>query len=228
MTAQNDARWMFEQLTAHFGPVRLPIADPVDTLILTILSQNTTDTNRDRAYAALTKRFPALETVLAAETAELENTIRVAGLQQQKARAIQGAVRRILDASGRMSLDLLRPMATDDAMSWLLELPGVGAKTAGIVVLFALRKPYFPIDTHIRRVLSRVGLLHKGHDPHRAMNDILPADVPMMIGLHLHTIRLGRTICRPRRPDCPACPLRKRCAYRKQTESPKTRKGNTQ
>jgi len=88
---------------------------------------------------------------------------------------------------------------------------GSGKKTAGIVLLFSLDKPYFPVDTHIRRVLSRIGLIEKGKDPHRVMNGVLPKDPDLMRGLHLHLIRLGRTVCRPRRPDCPACPLSSGC-----------------
>jgi len=213
MTAGGVARWMSDRLTAHFGAVRLPLPDPVETLVLTILSQNTTDRNRDRAYATFRRQFPALEAAAQANPEHIENSIHIAGLQKQKAQAIQTAVQRVLHTAGDLSLDFLRPQSTQDAMAWLLDLPGVGEKTAGIVVLFALRKPFFPIDTHIRRVLLRVGLVGKGQNLHRTVNAILPPDVSMMIGLHLHTIELGRTICRPRHPRCAQCPLEERCQH---------------
>jgi endonuclease-3 len=213
MTGRGEARWARDRLVERFGDVFVPASDPVETLVVTILSQNTTDANRDRAYQAFVARFARCEDALGVDAKALAGVIRTAGLQDQKACAIQAALQSILARAGRLTLDFLRPLSTEQALSWLVALPGVGDKTAGVVLLFGLDKPYFPIDTHIRRVLSRVGWLKAGTDPHRQMNTVLPHDVELMRTLHLHLIRLGRTICRPRRPDCFACPLAERCVY---------------
>ena len=98
-------------------------------------------------------------------------------------------------------------------MAWLLASPGVGKKTAGIVMLFSFGRPYFPVDTHIRRVLTRVGLVEPSGDPHDQANAVLPPDAPLMAALHLQIIRLGREICHPRRPECSRCPIRDECAW---------------
>jgi endonuclease-3 len=96
-------------------------------------------------------------------------------------------------------------------MAWLLSFPGVGKKTAGIVMLFSFDKPYFPVDTHIKRVTQRLGLVRSKDDPHIRMNEIIPHDAALMRRLHLQLIRLGRELCHPRKPDCVDCPLRERC-----------------
>ena len=99
--------------------------------------------------------------------------------------------------------------------AWLLASSGVGKKTAGIVVLFSFGKPYFPVDTHIRRVLTRLGFVEPQEDPHDRMNAMLPKDPQFMATLHLYLIQLGREVCRPRRPDCLHCPLNDGCKWAK-------------
>jgi len=215
MRREETALWIAEKLDQQFGPVEPRPGDPVETLVATILSQNTNDTNRDRAYRSLIERFKTLEAVAEANEEEIAEAIRVGGLHRGKAHSIKASLKRIIEERGSLDLSFLSEFATGEGLDWLLSLPGVGDKTAGIVLLFALDKPYFPVDTHIRRVLKRVGLIGNGEDPHRVMNATLPKDPGLMRGLHLHLIRLGRTVCRPRRPDCPDCPLSPGCLHNK-------------
>ncbi len=187
--------------------------DPVRLLISTILSQNTNDTNRDRAFESLLAEFGDLDAVQAASAADVADAIRVGGLQQQKARSIIHALRRIAREQGRLSLDFLGDLPVSEAMAWLLSIHGVGEKTAGIVLLFGFGKPYFPVDTHIRRVATRLGWIDPGGNVHRKMNDQLPDDPALLQALHLLLIQLGRRLCHPKNPECGECPLAERCAY---------------
>ena len=173
--------------------------DPVRNLVLTILSQNTTDANRDRAYDRLAKRFPTLPALAAARPSELEEAIRVGGLARAKAKAILGALARIREERGGYSLDFLRGMPLPEARAYLTSFPGVGVKTANILLLFSFGMPAFPVDTHVLRVTKRLGLvpgtstLAKAAlslEPHVGAGDHGP--------LHLNLIRLGREVCRPR------------------------------
>jgi endonuclease III len=183
-------------------------ADPVRNLILTILSQNTTDANRDRAYDRLAERFPTLPALAAARPSELEEAIRVGGLAKAKAKSILGALARISGERGAYSLDFLRGMPLPEAREYLVSFPGVGVKTANILLLFSFGMPAFPADTHVLRVTKRLGLvpgtstLAKAAlslEPHVGAGDHAP--------LHLNLIRLGREVCRPRDPRCAVCPL---------------------
>lgn len=182
--------------------------DPVRNLVLTILSQNTTDANRDRAYDLLLKRFPTISALAAARPSEVEEAIRTGGLARAKAKAILGALARIKGEDGRYSLDFLRGLPLPGARAWLTSLPGVGVKTANVLLLFSFGLPAFPVDTHILRVTKRLGLVPPAAtlgkaalslEPHVKTGDHVP--------LHLNLIRLGREVCRPRKPLCTGCPL---------------------
>ncbi len=213
MNPSKRAVWIAERLIDRYGEPDLVRSQPVESLVLTILSQNTSDTHRDRAYASLLDRFGSLDAVRTAPVDQIADAIRIGGLHRQKSERIRQVLERIHHERGALDLSFLGDLPLDAAMQWLLASPGVGRKTAGIVMLFSFGKPYFPVDTHIRRVLTRVGLVEPGFDPHQRMNDLLPDDPALMGGLHLLTIRLGREICHPRTPDCPRCPLRNDCAY---------------
>jgi endonuclease-3 len=182
--------------------------DPVRNLVLTILSQNTTDANRDRAYDRLVKRFPSLPALAAARPPELEEAIRVGGLARAKAKSILGALARIREERGSYSLDFLRGRPLSEARAYLTSFPGVGVKTANILLLFSFGMPAFPVDTHVLRVTKRLGLVPGAStlakaalslEPHVRAGDHGP--------LHLNLIRLGREVCRPRNPLCAECPL---------------------
>ncbi len=214
--AMNDVAkiiWIADRLIGSFGAPTVQPLDPIENLVLTILSQNTNDTNRDRAFESLMKRFGTFENVLAASLGDIAATIQIGGLHQQKARSIQTALNRIMSARGNLELAFLNDLPLQDALNWLLELPGVGPKTAGIVLLFSFSRPYFPADTHIRRIMSRMGLVSEKGDPHPRLNKILPSDSTLMQQLHLLAIRLGREVCHPRKPECEQCPLQSKCMW---------------
>ena len=205
--------WIADRLIESFGAPTVQPLDPIENLVLTILSQNTNDVNRDRAFESLMRQFGTLEKVREASQRDIASAIQIGGLQQQKSRSIREALDRIMNARGCLDLAFLEDLPLEDALSWLLALPGVGPKTAGIVLLFSFGRPVFPVDTHIRRVMIRMGLVPERGDPHPRLNRILPADSTLMQQLHLLAIRLGREVCHPRKPECERCPLRSECVW---------------
>jgi endonuclease-3 len=195
---------------------------PVDELVSTILSQNTNDLNRDRAFAALRAVLPSWEAVRDAPPAAVVDAIRPAGLANQKGPRIQAVLQAITRERGRLDLRFLRRLPPDQALAWLMRFKGVGHKTASIVLLFSLGMPAFPVDTHIYRVSGRLGLR-----PPRASleqtHDLLARTFPPQTyyAAHLNLIRHGREVCRARKPACPACVLRRLCPYGRQQPSPR-------
>lgn len=191
----------------------------VDELVCTILSQNTNDINRDKAFQALKERYPDWESVRDADPAELQYVIRIAGLANQKGPNIQAALRDITAERGEIDLSWLKEIDAEEARNWLVKLRGVGPKTAAIVMVFALGMPAFPVDTHIYRVTGRIGLRPKELDitkTHAYMEQIAdPADFG---NLHLNLIDLGREICQARKPKCASCPILDLCQYDNKTE----------
>ncbi len=222
MQPREKAVWLAARLTDRYGTPDVRRSDPVESLISTILSQNTNDTNRDRAYASLLERFGSLDGVRGARVDAIGRAIRIGGLHRQKSARIRRVLNRIHQERGALDLAFLGEWDLDAAMDWLLASPGVGKKTAGIVMLFSFGKPYFPVDTHIRRVLARIGLIEPKGDPHEQANRLLPKDPSLMATLHLLIIRLGREICRPRRSDCPNCPIRPECDWASQNPRPES------
>ncbi len=188
--------------------------DPLDELINTILSQNTNDNNRDRAYRALRATFPTWEAVRDAPTSKVVAAIRPAGLANQKGPRIQKVLRRITAERGELDLNFLRDLPTEEAKAWLTSLDGVGPKTASIVLLFALGKPAFPVDTHIHRVTGRLGLIPPKTSAEKA-HDLLAEIVPpeWYHSFHLNVIEHGRQICKALRPQCEQCVLQRYCDY---------------
>jgi endonuclease-3 len=192
------------------GHRRLPA---VDELVLTILSQNTSDLNRDRAYAVMRGRFPTWEAVRDADPAALADALRPGGLADQKAPRIQ-AVLRLVSAGAVPDLEWLGELAPAEAIEWLVQLPGVGVKTASCVLLFSFGAPVMPVDTHVHRVAGRLGLIPPGTSAERAY-DLLTAATPpaRMLEAHLLLIRHGRAVCTARRPRCAECVLLDVCPH---------------
>ena len=203
------------RLSALYGePVWRPHGDPVTELVLTILSQNTSDTNSGRAFMRLKQRFPTWEAVMYAPEADVEAAIAVGGLARQKAPRIQASLRAVYEARGGWDLEFLREMSLDEAKAWLRALNGVGPKTAACVLMFALGRPALPVDTHVHRVAQRLGLVppkataEKAHDILEAM--LSPDEV---YPLHVSLIKHGRRLCRAQRPLCGECPLLDGCPH---------------
>ncbi len=206
---------IYQRLLEHFGrPEWRDPLPPLDELVSTILSQNTNDVNRDRAFASLRRRFPTWEEVRDAPENQVVEAVRLAGLANQKGPRIQAALRSITEQVGRLELDFLRDMQTEEARQWLLQFKGVGPKTAAIVLQFALDKPAFPVDTHIYRVSGRLGIRPDKmsvEQAHVHLASLFPPET--YYTAHLNLIQLGRQICHARRPQCPLCPLRDLCPY---------------
>lgn len=187
--------------------------DPLDELINTILSQNTNDRNRDKAYHALRATFPTWVEVRDAPAQQVIQAIRPAGLANQKGPRIQQVLRRITAERGELDLNFLRDWSTAEAKAWLTSLDGVGPKTASIVLLFALGKPAFPVDTHIHRVTGRLGLLPpktSADKAHEILEELVPPE--WYHAFHLNVIEHGRQVCKAQRPQCARCTLQARCA----------------
>ena len=202
-------REIVQRLSALYGePVWRPHGDPMTELVLTILSQNTSDTNSGRAFMRLKQRFPTWEAVMEAPVSELEEAIAVGGLAKQKAPRIKASLRAVYAARGAWDLEFLRDLPLDEAKAWLRALNGVGPKTAACVLMFALGRPALPVDTHVHRVAQRLGLVpakasaEKAHDILEAM--LAPEDV---YPFHISLIKHGRRLCRAQRPLCGECPL---------------------
>ena len=187
---------------------------PVDELISTILSQNTNDANRDRAFSALRASFPSWEEALEGTVADIVAAIRPAGLGPQKGPRIQSVLYTIKETRGRIELDFLRGRPAEEVRSWLRKLPGVGPKTAAIVMLFSLDLPAFPVDTHVYRVTGRLGLRPPRMTADAAHDHLADLFNPeQYASAHLNLIRLGREVCHARNPDCPRCVLRRMCPF---------------
>jgi endonuclease III len=202
-----------KRLAALYGaPEWTPHGDPLTELVLTILSQHTSDTNSGRAFMNLKQRFPTWESLLGADEAEIIEAIQAGGLARQKAPRIKAAFNEIVARNGSLDLENVRTMKTAEARTWLTSLHGVGPKTAACILLFALGKPALPVDTHVHRVATRLGFIPSGMSADRA-HAILEAAVPKRLhyAFHISLIKHGRRTCRARRPFCSQCPLLKRC-----------------
>lgn len=189
--------------------------NPLDTLILTILSQSTSDDNRDRAYASLRRRFPDWEQVVGADVGAIAEAIRVGGLANQKAGNIRDLLIWLKAERGTLSLDFLCGMDSGEALALLLPRRGIGVKTVFVTLMFACGKDVFPVDTHIHRIAGRLGLIPEACTAERA-HDLLALMVPEGKGLSLHVnmLEFGRRVCHARNPECDRCPLRRRaCVY---------------
>jgi endonuclease-3 len=187
---------------------------PIDELVSTILSQNTNDINRDRAFVRLKERFESWEAVRDAPVETVMDAIRPAGLANQKGPRMQTILRQITEEQGALYLEFLKEMETEEARSWLTRFKGVGPKTAAIVLQFSLDIPAFPVDTHIYRVSGRTGLRPEKMSVEKAHSWLEAIFTPEQYGTgHLNFIRLGREICHPRKPECEICPLNAICEY---------------
>lgn len=213
---------VFDRLVALYGrPEWSPQVPPVDELVLTILSQNTADINSQRAFDSLKSRFPNWTAVMDAPVDEVAEAIRSAGLANQKAPRIQGALRTIEAERGELSLDFLNDLSLAEAEAWLTHIKGVGRKTAAIVLLFAFGRPAFPVDTHVHRVTGRLGLIPKGMSADKAHDRLAElGDAETFYPMHINLIRHGREVCVARIPHCERCPLTDLCDYYQALDQP--------
>jgi len=200
-------------LEKEYGaPKRERQADPLDILIQTILSQNTNDLNRDRAYERLKNRFPRWEDVLQARKEAILSAIRPGGLAGQKAGHIREALRWIKKREGRLSLSFLKEMGSEEINKLIGGLKGIGPKTIHCLLLFGLGRDVFPVDTHILRIGKRIGFIPEAMDAAKAHPWMVPL-IPegKSLSLHINLIRFGRETCQARRPRCADCFLAQEC-----------------
>jgi endonuclease-3 len=205
-----------DRLRELYGrPVNHPHGHPIAELVRTILSQNTNDRNRDVAYERLRAALPTWVDVRDAEVEVVEEAIRPGGLAPSKAPRIQQVLRELPTEDDEPTLDWLADAERDAAIAFLVELPGVGRKTAACVMIFALGRPEIPVDTHVYRVGGRLGLFPERASFERAHDEMLAITDPEdAYELHINLITHGRRVCRPR-PRCGECGLRRMCpAYR--------------
>jgi endonuclease-3 len=202
------------RLATRYGIPRRRLEDPLDVLIETVLSQNTSDLNSGRAFGALKEAFPSWPAVAAARRADIARAIRSGGLARLKSARIQDILAQLRARPGGYDLRPLRRLSAAEAEASLRGLPGVGPKTRACVLLFGCGHAAFPVDTHVHRIVRRLGLVPPRSDAVRA-HELLAPRVPAAraLDLHLNLIRLGRELCRPRAPRCGSCPLRPACAF---------------
>ena len=199
-----------DRLRRRYGrPAAPPHRRPVDELILTVLSQSTNDRNRDVAFQRLRERFPSWEAARDAPLCEVEEAIRPGGISKVKSARIQAILRAIGDP---LDLDWLGDAPVAAAREYLCSLPGVGRKTAACVLLFSFGSRDVPVDTHVSRVATRLGLLRPGA-PFPELHDAMLALTPpgAELELHLNLLRHGRRTCHARSPACGECELARMC-----------------
>jgi endonuclease-3 len=212
MADRRRLRAIRDRLRREYGrPILRPHRAPIDELVLTVLSQNTNDRNRDVAYARLRERFSSWDEVSGAPVADVEEAIRPGGLAPTKAVRIK----QILGAIGEDDLSWMEAAPLPEARDYLTDLPGVGRKTAACVLLFSYGRPDVPVDTHVYRVGTRLGLWPEKTSFDRAHDELLRlvGDGEDAYEIHVLLIRHGRRTCTARNPDCPACPLKRMCPY---------------
>ncbi|MEX1158499.1 MAG: endonuclease III [Thermomicrobiales bacterium] len=205
--------WILTRLRQQYGePDRGQVLPPIDELVMTMLSQHTSDANTERAFASLRSAFPDWNAVTLASDAQIADAIRGGGLADVKAPRIRQALVDIRDWVGSFDLSFLADRPVGEAREWLMSLHGVGPKTASCVLLFSLDRPAMPVDTHVHRVALRLRLVPQGTSAERA-HELIESIVPdeEMFAAHMLFIRHGRATCVARRPRCAACVLVQCC-----------------
>ncbi len=203
-------------LSERYGPFEEePRLDPAHEVVFTILSQHTSDINSGRAYRLLMERFGTLETVAQGTVPDIEDAISPGGLARVKAPRIKQVLNMILDLNGSLDLSFLGEMPLDEAKEWLRQLPGIGPKSAGIILSFALGRPAMAIDTHIFRVCQRLGLIGPKVNAEKAHEIMEAAVAPERVFLfHVSFITHGRQVCKAQKPRCLECVVADGCPSR--------------
>jgi endonuclease-3 len=212
---QRPIRYIIQNLERVYGvPENSRRSDPLDMLVQIILSQATSDTNSHRTFAALKRRYPTWDAALRARESTIARTIQSGGLANQKATVIKSLLRQIKQERGTLDLSFLHDLTPAEAVRYLSQFRGIGPKTIACTLLFACRIEVFPLDTHIFRILRRVGLIPQKCTDRRA-HEIMNALVPpgKFYSFHVNLIRHGRALCRPRDPLCQRCPVVEYCDY---------------
>jgi endonuclease-3 len=219
MTATPDNRlsYLIEQLETAYGrQTRYSRKSPMDQLIATILSQRTNYADERKAFDALLERFGDWTGVAAAPVAEIEALIQSSRFPEVKAPRIKEVLQTLIERHGLPTLDFLADMPVAEAQNYLMELPGVGHKTATFVLLFSLRQPVLPVDTHVHRVSTRYGIIPMKMTQakaHTALLNMLPRNADELLNFHKLLFKHGQRVCRFYQPQCGACVVRDRCHH---------------
>ena len=217
MTLTEKAELTYQRLIQLHGELeRIPRREPMHELISTLLSHRTTEAQEARAFEAMMKRFGSYEAIRVAPFEELVEAIGGVNWPEVKASNIQKVLNRIQAERGELSIAFLDDLPTDDALQWLLDLPGVGLKTATLVLLFCFGKTVLPVDTHLHRVSGRIGLIGSkvsADKAHRELLALLPHDGHVLYNFHIAMLRHGQKICVWKNPRCARCPLTDICNY---------------
>lgn len=221
MTVPTDltqkTRWAHEMLNQLYGAQEVyGRQDPMHELIGTMLSHRTTHANEVTAYRTLRERFPTWEAVRDAPLADLTDAIRTANYPEVKAPYIQNVLTVLIAERGEANIDFLHELSTEAAMTWLTNLPGVGPKTATLLLLFTFQKPVLPVDTHVHRVTQRIGVIGpkvSAEKAHKLLLAFLPADAKTLFNFHKHFYWHGQRTCTWYDPRCDQCVLRDGCDF---------------
>jgi endonuclease III len=208
---------VYDLLLQTYGELELvPRRTPMRELISTMLSHRTNHANEELAYSRMWERFGSWEAIRDAPTNELIEAIGSATFPEVKAPNIQRALAQIIDQRGEASIDFLADLPAEEGLAWLMSLPGVGLKTASLVLLFCFAKPVLPVDTHVHRVSGRLGLIgpkdsaEKAHD---LLLHVYPRDAHVLYNFHKAMLKHGQQICVFKHPRCERCPLQRQCDY---------------
>jgi endonuclease-3 len=208
---------VYQRLLSAYGERPLqPRREPMHELISTMLSHRTTHRNEELAYQRMWRRFGAWEGIRDAPVAELIEAIASANFAEAKAPNIQATLQRIMAERGAATIDFLRDLPAEEGLRWLMALPGVGIKTASLVLLFCFQKAVLPVDTHVHRVSRRIGLIGPKVDAtaaHRQLLALLPHESHILFNFHVSQLRHGQQVCVWGTPRCERCPLTDLCAW---------------
>lgn len=217
MTPAEKTQQAHHILNEHYGVQAIyGRVDPMHELIGTILSHRTTHANEVMAYRTMRERFPSWEAVRDAPLTGLIAAIQTANYPEIKAPYIQNVLRELIAERGAANIDFLQELTTDDAMTWLTNLPGIGLKTATLLLLFSFHKPVLPVDTHVHRVTQRLGLIGpkvSAEKAHALLLSYLPADATALFNFHKHFYWHGQRVCTWYTPNCDACVLAPHCDF---------------
>ena len=215
---------IYERLLETYGVLPLkPRRKPMHELISTMLSHRTTERNEALAYDRMWERFGSWEAIRDAPLSELVESIAQSNFAEVKAPNIQETLRRIIAERGEASIDFLQDLPAEAGMRWLTALPGVGIKTATLVLLFCFAKPVLPVDTHVHRVSQRLGLIGPRVNPtaaHPLLQALFPPDAVVLYHYHKHLLKHGQHICPWGTPHCERCSLTELCDWFKANHAP--------
>jgi endonuclease III len=221
MTLREKAWSVYERLLTTYGERRRdpPRRENMRELVSTMLSHRTTHANEETAYERMLEAFPTWEAVRDAPETDLAHAFRSAKFPEAKARNVKAALSRIIQERGEADIDFLADLSPEDGLAWLMALPGVGLKTASLVLLFNFGKPVLPVDTHVHRVSGRVGLIPpkmSAEKAHGALLKLFPKDPDVLYAFHVNTLRHWQRVCVWGTPRCERCPLTDLCDWYKE------------